>query len=127
VSLTPRDEEFIVQAARRENVTASEVLRTLVAKGRRADEAADRIGQVQADLRALKSGWDNLTVTLEMIGGNGASALIPLKTIFGRIHPDGDGARRASPADVGDAYRELSRNAAQIFTNLMKDSKKKLG
>ncbi len=38
-------------------------------------------GQVQADLRALESRWDNLTVTLEMIGKNGASALIPLKTI----------------------------------------------
>jgi hypothetical protein len=129
LALTAQDWEFVEKTAREQKVSAAEVLRTLVAKGRRAYEAdatADRIGQVQADLRALEARLDNLTVTLEMIGKNGASALILLKTIFGKIHPDGDSARRALPPDVGDAYRELSRNAAQIFTNLMEDNKKKL-
>jgi hypothetical protein len=91
LALTAQDWEFVERTAREQNVTAAEPAHA-------CRQRTPDFGQVQADLRALEARWDNLTVTLEMIGGNGASALIPLKTIFGKIHPDGDGARRASPS-----------------------------
>jgi hypothetical protein len=80
LALTAQDWEFVEKTAREQKVTAAEPAhacrqRTPGLRGGGPDRTSP------SRLRALEARWDNLTVTREPVGGNGASALIPLKTI----------------------------------------------